>query len=208
MRRAGIYAAAISLMLMAGCSKEGVNPCFQGTVLKVGERTVLVEPLEGEEERKSADQIQVSTDVISTNEVPKMEEGTLIRVVYNGEIAESYPAQINQVFAIYLIDESGETVSPTGYPSDEAQRITVYYQGTRYWYMGDGFDQPLPDGFEKVGEIEEVDNTVYRDEELCGTQVEVGQEVYANAKDTSRVFLKYPDGYAAFEKENIVQSEE
>lgn len=167
MKRTMVCASVICLMAMTGCAREAVNPYFQGKVLEVQENSILVEPLEGEEELKSADQITVSTDVISVHEVPEMKEGMLIQVVYNGEIAESDPAQIKEVFAIYLIDESGEPVSgetaedhaqtsnalsPTGYPSDEVQRMTVYYQGTRYQYMANGVDQPLPDGFEKMDE--------------------------------------------------------
>lgn len=83
---------------------------FNATVLEVREDSVLVEPFAGEEELKSADKIVVSTKVMSTNKVPTMEPGTLIRIVYNGEILESYPAQINKVVAIYLVNEKGEVI--------------------------------------------------------------------------------------------------
>ena len=36
---------------------------------------------------------------------PNMEVGTDIRIMYGGEIKESEPAQIEIVFAIYLLDE-------------------------------------------------------------------------------------------------------
>lgn len=98
------------MIFMAGCGNEGKNPYFNGTVVEVYEKSVLVEPFEGSEELKSADQFVVSTEVVSTHEVPEMEEGTTIRVLYNGDIAESYPAQINTVFAIYLVDEEGELI--------------------------------------------------------------------------------------------------
>lgn len=100
----------LCMICMAGCRNEAVNPYFNATVLEVYEKSVLVEPFEGSGELKSSDQIEVSTDVISTHEVPQMEEKTTIRVVYNGDIAESYPAQINTVFAIYLVDETGELI--------------------------------------------------------------------------------------------------
>lgn len=50
-------------------------------------------------------------------------------------------------------DSEDAALTPTGYPSGEVQQITVYYNGTRYWYTAEGFDQPLEDGFEKVGEV-------------------------------------------------------
>lgn len=83
----------------------GENPFFNATVLEVNERNILVEPLEGEDERRSASQIYVSTDVISTIPVPELKNGDVIRIVYNGEIQETYPAEISKVFAIYAIDE-------------------------------------------------------------------------------------------------------
>ena len=100
------------LITITGCAAahERENPYFHASVIEVNEKYVLVQPFEGEEELKSADQIQVSTEVVSTHDIPAMEEGTQIRIVYNGDIAESYPAQINTVFAIYLIDENGEMI--------------------------------------------------------------------------------------------------
>lgn len=83
----------------------GENPFFNATVLEVNERNILVEPLEGEDERRSASQIYVSTDVISTIPVPELQKGDEVRIVYNGEIQETYPAQISKVFAIYSLDE-------------------------------------------------------------------------------------------------------
>lgn len=91
-------------------TQEGFNPYFNATVLEVYEGSVVVEPFEGTEERKSSDKISVSLNVISTNPVPSIKVGDRIRVVYNGEIAESYPAQINKVFAIYALDEKGNVV--------------------------------------------------------------------------------------------------
>ena len=66
-------------------------------------------------------------------------------------------------------------LTPTGYPSGEVQQTTVYYNGTRYWYTADGFDQPLEDGFEKVGEVGRVDDQEYPSEEFSGTRLDSGQ---------------------------------
>ncbi len=97
-------------IIQTGCGikKEAADPYFNATVLEVNEKSVLVEPFEGSNELSSSDQIVVSTAVISDHELPAMEAGTLIRIVYDGEIAETYPAQIANTFAIYLIDETGE----------------------------------------------------------------------------------------------------
>lgn len=83
----------------------GENPFFNAKVLEVNEKNILVEPFEGEDERRSASQIYVSTDVISTIPVPELKKGDEVRIVYNGEIQETFPAQISKVFAIYTSDE-------------------------------------------------------------------------------------------------------
>lgn len=46
-------------------------------------------------------------------EVLKLEEGTRVSIVYNGDVQESYPAQIKIVFVIYLVDENGEVIRGT-----------------------------------------------------------------------------------------------
>ena len=79
----------------------GENPFFNAKVLEVNDKNILVEPLEGEKERNSASKIYVSTDVISTTPVPDLKKGDTVRIVYNGEIQETFPAQISKVFAIY-----------------------------------------------------------------------------------------------------------
>ena len=82
---------------------------FEATVLEVKEHTLLVEPLEGEEERKSSDRISVETDSISEADsltaLGKLREGDVIEIGYDGMIKESYPAQLDGVFAIEIIEE-------------------------------------------------------------------------------------------------------
>lgn len=84
---------------------ENVNPYFDAKVLEVNENNILVEPLEGEEERNSASKIYVSTDVISENPLPEIKKGDTVRIIYNGQIQETYPAQISDVFAIYPVNQ-------------------------------------------------------------------------------------------------------
>ena len=94
-------------------SKTGnYNPYFNATVLRVYENSVLVEPFEGSNERKSADKITVNTNVISHHPVPELKEGTQIRIVYNGTIEETYPANIPIAFAIYELREVDGKLEP------------------------------------------------------------------------------------------------
>ena len=93
--------------------QPGTNPYFNAEVLEVTEKSILVKPDDDSKESKSADKIYVSLDVISEIPVPTINAGDRVRVIYNGEIAETYPAQINNVFVIYLLGENDMVLSPT-----------------------------------------------------------------------------------------------
>ena len=90
-----------------------------------------------------------------------------------------------------------EEPTPTGYPSDEVQRPQIMYNGAIYFYTADGFDHPLPDDYEQVGEVKEVDNRQEPAEDWCGSRVEVGQKIYVS-NDTSTIYEEYDTGYAEF----------
>ena len=87
--------------------------------------------------------------------------------------------------------------TPTGYPSGEVQRPQIMYNGVIYFYTADGFDHPLPEDYEQVGEVKEVDNKQEPAEDWCGSRVEVGQKIYVS-DDTSTIYVEYETGYAEF----------
>lgn len=72
---------------------ESVAEIFQFTarVVECGESWVLVEPLESEAERNSSDRISFSTQNLQKLDI---QVGAVVVITYNGEIMESYPAQI------------------------------------------------------------------------------------------------------------------
>ena len=90
-----------------------------------------------------------------------------------------------------------EDLTPTGYPSGEVQRPQIMYNGAIYFYTADGFDQPLPHGYEQRGEVKEVDNRQEPAEDWCGSRVEVGQKIYVS-NDTAKIYVEYETGYAEF----------
>lgn len=65
---------------------------FLAEILEISRKSVLVEPLEDERERKSSDQISFS---IGELEDIGAEEGDIVEITYDGLIMESYPAQIH-----------------------------------------------------------------------------------------------------------------
>ena len=46
-----------------------------------------------------------------------------------------------------------DTLSPTGYASEEVQRISVFYDGSLYLYNAAGFDLPKEDRWQFLGKV-------------------------------------------------------
>lgn len=64
---------------------------FYGKIVEVNDSYIIVEPNEGQEERKSADKISIGLG--EYNDVIYM-VGTNVKITYDGTIMESYPAQV------------------------------------------------------------------------------------------------------------------
>ena len=94
--------------------------------------------------------------------------------------------------------------TPTGYPSGQVQRQQVMYNGVIYYYTANGFDNLLPDGFELVGAVKEVNNDQEPSDDWSGSLVDVGQKIYA-ATNSSSIYLEYESGYAEFKAKDDSQ---
>ena len=94
-----ILLTVMLLLSITACSFGGecvkldvpVSATFQATVLEISGDTVLVEPLEGAAECNSADKIS-----FSKRELEQIGAivGSIVEITYDGNIMESYPAQI------------------------------------------------------------------------------------------------------------------
>ena len=77
-----------------------------GTVLEITNGTMVVEPLEGEDELSSSDKFVVSMEHMNASSEPKV--GDIIEVTYNGDIEESYPARLGGVTYISVVDSASD----------------------------------------------------------------------------------------------------
>ena len=75
---------------------------FQATILEIQDGYYLVESVEGSAELNSADQITIP--MINMNPSPEPEVGDVLEIEYDGSIAESYPAQIVNVYSIRVVE--------------------------------------------------------------------------------------------------------
>lgn len=95
-----------------GAAAEQTSFAFDAKVLDVYKdgKSVLVEPLEGTDERKSSDKIRVSVDDMGlVGKASELKKGTKLRIIYDGQIMETYPAELGKVYAVYSYgDELGK----------------------------------------------------------------------------------------------------
>ncbi len=90
----------IMLCLLVGCSdQEEEEFSFVATVLENNQSSLLVEPVEGSIELSSSDRFVVHVG----DDITAIAVGDQVMIVYSGEIAESYPAQIWS-FRVQLMD--------------------------------------------------------------------------------------------------------
>ena len=78
---------------------------FMGRVEEVRDQSIIVRVNEDEEEMRSSDLINVSLDVEIKDSLSDYTVGHIVQVYYDGNIAESYPAQVNNVYAIVIVDK-------------------------------------------------------------------------------------------------------
>ena len=86
-----------------GFSNEA-HQVFQAKILEIHGSHYLVKPVEGSWELNSADRMEVP--IRNAHPSPEPEIGDVIEIEYSGEILETYPAQIADVYGIKIIKEA------------------------------------------------------------------------------------------------------
>jgi beta-lactamase regulating signal transducer with metallopeptidase domain len=86
-----------------GFSNEA-HQVFQAEILEIHDGNYLVKPVEGSWELSSADRIEVP--IRNVHPSPEPEIGDVIEIEYAGEILETYPAQIADVYGIKVIKQT------------------------------------------------------------------------------------------------------
>lgn len=114
-----LFAVLSLFILLVACNPsdnpstiDTTNHIFLATIIET-ETRLLVEPFEGENELRSANQISVSLKDVNLlddegNEIKETDfkVGMIVEIEYDGTIAESYPAQILNCYSIKILDET------------------------------------------------------------------------------------------------------
>ncbi len=74
---------------------------FQATVIEVRDDSILAEPAEDSLESDTADRFS-----IPYKEKQVLQIGDTVEIAYNGDILESYPAQLGEVYKITLLEQA------------------------------------------------------------------------------------------------------
>ena len=82
------------------CSLDSV---FQAKILEIFDSYYLVEPVEGSPELRSSDRIEVKMEHLDPSLEPEV--GDIIEIIHSGEIMESDPARLQDVYSIRVAKE-------------------------------------------------------------------------------------------------------
>lgn len=82
------------------CSLDSI---FQAKILGIFDSYYLVEPVEGSPELRSSDRIEVKIEHLDSSLEPKV--GDIIEIIHSGEIMESDPARLQDVYSIRVVKE-------------------------------------------------------------------------------------------------------
>lgn len=114
---------------------------FYGTITQVEDNLFFVKPDENEEIRKSADLIMVGKLKLDTN--VKFEIGERIKITYDGDVMDTYPAQINAIKYEKKSAENFEILFYDKHPMESYKTYTILdksetdkYDYTIYGYDG------------------------------------------------------------------------
>ena len=101
----------------------GNETVFRAQVLSVENESMLVEPVEGSAELRASDRISVALEHMAPS--PEPQAGDLVEITYNGEILESYPAQLGAVYGITVAEQAEKPEEPEDEPEQSAPEEPV-----------------------------------------------------------------------------------
>lgn len=87
--------------MLASADNRPLMVTFQASVIETNHDSIIVKPVDGSLELDSADKFYISNE-----ENLELQIGDFVEISYNGEIMESYPAQLGEVYKITVIEQT------------------------------------------------------------------------------------------------------
>ena len=95
-----IAVLGIFVVKQINSSEERSNYSFLAVVTEANDFYMFVRPVEGSKESKSCNSLMVPTDAIDDNSHPEV--GYTYKIVYDGNILESYPGELPGIISVKL----------------------------------------------------------------------------------------------------------
>ena len=124
------------------------NPVLKAKVMEIRDGYFLVEPVEGSWERSSASLIEVPMEHMEPSPEPQV--GDILRIEYDGQILETYPGRLNEVFRI-SVEETAQSTGVTMIPTDAGidgvfdRYLYLTLEGEKYRYER---QETMPEGIQ------------------------------------------------------------
>lgn len=186
----------LSVALLVSCDREDYSEpsgeiskdkyYFHAIVLEAHEKYIMVKPVDDAAENLSASLISVSLTLKSGELAEGFEAGDKVRIVYNGQIMESYPAQIAGAYEIVVVEkgelENEQSVDPSIEDKQyfNAKVIEVYEDSILV--------SPTEEYLDRIGDIVNVSLTLQTGEVISG--IKVGDLV--RVVHTGQIMQSYP----------------
>ena len=104
-RSGGALLLILAVILLVSCVKKSPEShVFRATILEINNGTLIVEPAEGAEERKSSDRFSIGITNMPASPEPQV--GDVIEITYGGEILEIYPASLSGITKIEIVEQA------------------------------------------------------------------------------------------------------
>lgn len=141
MKRLLSLTLALLLAVFSGCNaaKGAGEYAFQATIMELNGDFVLAMPLEGEDIRRSSDLVSFSKKDL---EELGAAEGDTVSVIYNGEVMESYPAQVVALGWSLLEKTEMEIPAESAAPAAQIEKAEAEYR-----YQNVYMKVALPEGW-------------------------------------------------------------
>ena len=102
----------IALLTMAAalisCGKKKTEEfTFRAAITEIQNGSMLVTPVEGSDELRSSDSFRVKIENMPSS--PEPEVGDIVEITYDGGIQETYPAGLDHVFSIVVVEKAAKT---------------------------------------------------------------------------------------------------
>ena len=108
-RRRILVSLFLITCLFSACGKTAAQEqVFQAVITEIGDGNMLVTPEAGSEELKSSDSFIIPIQSMPAS--PEPHSGDIVEIRYTGDIQETYPAGLDKVVSITIVEPAADSV--------------------------------------------------------------------------------------------------